>query len=984
VATIVQTVGAAGTYATISAWLAAHPNPFVDGNLYIGELIDAVYEVDAGTLDAANAAGTTTSGLYRWLRSASGNNYRPERHTGARVYVRWTGSGDQHGFKITERFFRMSGFGIICEDPQEVTGGNKYGVRIEGDDALCLNMYVAIEQGGGRNDGTPVAPTFYCYYINGTGVTPATADNATFLNCIAQGSRYFKGASYGFYFDTFARTGALINCLANDITRGGAAARGYYTVPVQSTFEPKAVNCIATGTPFGFQGIFKFLVDPAFDPDSPLISNEPYQCIDEASSLPVTLGLVRPSGNRNGIDRRTLLGRPDIHDYRLLRSSFASRTGRDMTSIWAGYALSATDFDGTARPALASSAGGIGWTIGPYGSAYAPLASVAPTTEIKSIGSGAGRDYANIQAWLDATDDQSLPFVNKILIGELYDDADFAITAGQRVIARRTLADAAHYRLLRPAAGHGFDQPSGAGINISGTGGTTGGEINLVEVHESYFRLQGPVLVDCTNASASNRRALKLDGAFSRADAIYGRMIAGTGTANTVFRVTGSRILVTNCIARGSNSGSGGANTGFQVLECEFTRIYCCDSDRIKGSGSGNGFREGANTKAVEFANSIATDCTACFSHATAGTAPKTQSYCISSDTSADGVGAQRSTTAASLFRDLANADYRNASGSSALKRGGNLSARFSTDFTGRTRYAPFDIGAYEGLPTGPMFKAPQFIQSRSLMCLFEIYRRDGVLLLFSDQSEPVSYRGQTYKSAGSLQASNRRGEAGMRERSVSARGPITATDITKNDLAAGKYRGARTREIVLGKFPWTAPLEEQLYFWGDINFDAESWDGDFLSILNLLENNAGRQATVGCPLELGGPECNKDISQDTIDDVRVSATIQDNRRSFNAETADISASYADDFFGKGKVYWLTGSNAGTLSQVKSYTAATRTIVLEEAVPANIAQNHTFLLTPGCRKRFVQDCGDKYQNQPNFGGDPWMPGTDKTLQTPTR
>ena len=983
-ATIVETIGSGGTHATIAAWLAANQTPITSGNIYVGELIDQVYEVDAGTLAATIGSSQTGSANYRWLRSAAsaGGYYRPERHTGPRVYVRWTGSADQSAFRVAENFFRMSGFALICEDPQEVTGGNKYGVKIESDSVLCSRMFVSIKEGGNRGNNDLVAPFFFCYYVNGTGTGAAAADAAVFLNCIAHGSRYFKGANYGFYYDNFASNGGMFNCAAYNVTRGAGSGRGYIAL-TGSTVKPKAVNCIAIGCSLGWQGTYAFLIDPAVDPVSPLNISEQYQCVTDDLSLPVDDFNPRASLNRNYVDGRSIWGRPDVQDFRLVVGSFPTRLGRDMSSQWTAFGITPEDFDGTARGSVPINAGGIGWTIGPYVALHAPFSTSSPTVEVKSIGSGAGRDYATVQAWLAATDNQSLVYQNKVLVGELYADSAFVIADGSRIAIRRSVSDAAHYRQLRPAAGHAYDLPSASGVVVSGTGGSATGENNLVEISEDYFRLSGPVLVDQTYSLTANRRGIKVDGNYVRVDSVYGRFLTSTGTASHVFFLRGSRLLVTNCIARGSNTGTSGPNTGFQIQNCEFTRVLNCDADRIKGSGGGIGFRESPGTDRAEIRDCIATDCTTCFSHATAANAPRVQQANIASDATADGPGSQDNVTSSSLFQNASAEDYRNKASSTAIKRGLNLSSRFSADFLGRPRYAPFDVGAYEGLPIAPEFEAPQFQSSHAYQTLFELYRRDGVAIFVTDQNEPVAYRGRVYSPTNAFISSNRRGEGEMRERSFSVRAAV-GSFITSADLAAGRYRGARVREILLGRYAWTAPLEEHIYIWGDADFDGETWNVDFLSIASLLENNAGRQCTVGCPLTLGDDECGKDITPDTIDDVRVSATITDPRRSFRAEAADISASYADGFFTKGKLTWLTGAAVGTISQVKSYTSSTRAIVLEDALPADVVQNDTFQIEPGCQKRYLADCIGVHSNGENFGGDPLQPGTDKALSTPTR
>ena len=276
---------------------------------------------------------------------------------------------------------------------------------------------------------------------------------------------------------------------------------------------------------------------PSFRPGSrpthptrpdPLSVDEPYSCVSSDASLPFDLYVPRVSANKNNVDSRTVHSRPEVQDMRPVAGSpvFGSldpssttptwRRGRDMSGIWTAYGLSPEDFDGVVRP---PAQGGYrdnanGWTIGAYHVAGTPLASTAPTVEVKSIGSAGGRDYSSIQAFLDATDDQSLVYANKVVIGELYADSAFTITAGQRVIVRRCIADAHHYRELRPAAGNEFEPVAGFGVDIRGNGGTATGENNLVEVHAEHFRLSGPIRLEVTYIrAAGHRRSSRRPGA---------------------------------------------------------------------------------------------------------------------------------------------------------------------------------------------------------------------------------------------------------------------------------------------------------------------------------------------------------------------------------------------------------------------------------------------------------------------------------------
>lgn len=49
-------------------------------------------------------------------------------------------------------------------------------------------------------------------------------------------------------------------------------------------------------------------------------------------------------------------------------------------------------------------------------------------------------------------------------------------------------------------------------------------------------------------------------------------------------------------------------------------------------------------------------------------------------------------------------------------------------------------------------------------------------------------------------------------------------------------------------------------------------------------------------------------------------------------------------------------------------------------MPYAIAAGDSYAVTPGCRRRFEEDCKAKFNNVINFRGEPHLPGTDKMLK----
>ena len=182
-------------------------------------------------------------------------------------------------------------------------------------------------------------------------------------------------------------------------------------------------------------------------------------------------------------------------------------------------------------------------------------------------------------------------------------------------------------------------------------------------------------------------------------------------------------------------------------------------------------------------------------------------------------------------------------------------------------------------------------------------------------------------------------------------------------------------------RFPGTFPISERFYEIADTRFDGERWSVELIGRTNELRKRRGEINSNRCPYVWGSDDCGADVDSFTEYDVAVTEVL-DKRRSFRA--SGIPSGRADDFFGKGFLQFSIGSNTALSFEVKSYTQATREFVLVERTPFDIAVGDTFTAKAGCRKRYQEDCIDKFVNGINYGGDALAPTTDEALETPQR
>jgi hypothetical protein len=111
-------------------------------------------------------------------------------------------------------------------------------------------------------------------------------------------------------------------------------------------------------------------------------------------------------------------------------------------------------------------------------------------------------------------------------------------------------------------------------------------------------------------------------------------------------------------------------------------------------------------------------------------------------------------------------------------------------------------------------------------------------------------------------------------------------------------------------------------------------------------------------------------------------ATVTNDRQFILTTALD---AFDDGWFDNGLLVWETGNNAGIGYEVKSWVQSTRTLTLWESARQAVQAGDKFRVAPGCHKRLIEDCRDKFTiagsilfddgNAKNFRGEPFVPGS---------
>jgi uncharacterized phage protein (TIGR02218 family) len=639
-------------------------------------------------------------------------------------------------------------------------------------------------------------------------------------------------------------------------------------------------------------------------------------------------------------------------DFRIKQSSHALDSGSDLSATFT------LDITGATRTGQ--------WDIGAYNGFGVPF-SVPPTQVINSIGSAGGRDYPTIAAWELATR-LHLVALNKQYIGECYDDSDFSVTTvGISDVPdyNQAVTDQTRFRILRAATGQRYDPVGDTGVLI--TNSSTG---TTVKIAENYFQLRG-VRVDNLVAGTSDTESVRVTGANVVVDAVFGSLPNGTAGNRRVFYGTGANGRFRNCFASGA-SNTDGADIGFQVTGAG-SKVQNCAGSKIRRGASGTVFKDGGGAGGVRFQN-----CISGVSDVGFNVVVGFQDHNVSLDATAAGIGSFINQSAAAIWQDSTNNDFRLLSTSVCVDAGTRFSSEFTTDFAGLDRAGAWEIGPYNGYLAPPAYKKRQVGRTSHLVSCWTIELVAGGVYRFTDDSSPLVFRGLLFPAGGSVSASTRRREISLREHNVEISGFVSDSFVSLTRLQSDAFANARvTESLVDSRFPFGEPVLESVYYVkGPFKFDKESWTAQLIGSASRLQSNIGGLYTRGDRFKSG----DIDFSTYTQFDKAIT-TLNVARLSFDASS--LSGSFADGWFDFAVLTWKTGNNAGKRSEVREYMQATRTLTLFLETPFEIQVGDTFDLEPGYDLSFDARKA-KFNDGVNFKGYPFIPGGHRALQTPNR
>lgn len=257
----------------------------------------------------------------------------------------------------------------------------------------------------------------------------------------------------------------------------------------------------------------------------------------------------------------------------------------------------------------------------------------------------------------------------------------------------------------------------------------------------------------------------------------------------------------------------------------------------------------------------------------------------------------------------------------------------------------------------------------------WRVIRDDGVKLGFTDHDESLSFDGDSYEASSGAARSSVQARSGLAADSVAINGALSSEAITEDDIAAGRYDGAR---VELWLVDWTDVTLRLLQFAGEIgeiNRGALGYEAEVLGLAERLNRPVGRSYLRTCDADLGDGRCGVDASSSAFSTTGAVQTLE-NRNRF---TASGLAAFEDGWFTRGQLTWADGPDAGLSMSVKDHTGDVLTLWLPPHHPVEVGR--AFNLVAGCDKR-VETCRAKFANAISFRGFPDMPGDDWLTTVP--
>lgn len=263
-----------------------------------------------------------------------------------------------------------------------------------------------------------------------------------------------------------------------------------------------------------------------------------------------------------------------------------------------------------------------------------------------------------------------------------------------------------------------------------------------------------------------------------------------------------------------------------------------------------------------------------------------------------------------------------------------------------------------------------------TLATCWMLTRTDNVVMVFTDHQADLVVSGQTYRATSGFTASSIATSSGLAVDNLEIHGLLAGDEIREADILQGKYDFATiTIFLVNYKDPDQGILVLRKGTLGEVQLKQGAFYAEMRGLSQVLQQNIIEVYSPDCRANLGDSRCKYDLAGNGWPSPG-GVAVATSRRTFSTNLTQ-----EDSYFDYAKMTWLTGLNAGYVSEILYYQKSNGTITLFLPTPKNVTAGDTFNIQPGCDKQF-STCRNKFSNGANFRGEPHIPTGDQALQYP--
>ena len=257
-----------------------------------------------------------------------------------------------------------------------------------------------------------------------------------------------------------------------------------------------------------------------------------------------------------------------------------------------------------------------------------------------------------------------------------------------------------------------------------------------------------------------------------------------------------------------------------------------------------------------------------------------------------------------------------------------------------------------------------------SLAVCWRLERADGAGIALTSHDQPLTKDDIAFApSPGMLPASIKR-SLGLEPDSSEVTGALNSDALNEQDLALGRWDGAA---IKLTAMDWNDTAAEPIALLageiGTVTIDGEGFTADLRGAAAKLDNPVCPATSPECRAIFGDKRCRIDLAGRTV----TARVIVSDGPTLTLDTS------VDDRFVFGRLRYMSGANCGLGSVILSAGGAI--VQLRDWPRAAVESGCRVELREGCDKR-LETCVSRFDNAPNFRGEPHLPGNDLLTRYP--